>query len=145
MAKRIVRAATRKPISDEAKEIAYRVNRLPKTEQRKLARMAERGKAASTSHRPVLRNFSNEEMAELAKPYPWPVRDRKGNRTARKALANAMDEIADQACHLAFNASFAESMRLKYPRQSSGHFLRMFFRAMNKHISERMRGAGVRP
>jgi hypothetical protein len=109
---------------------------------RKIARTS---KGTSASPQAILRNYSNKELSALGGPHPWPVRGRKGNRAAQKALADAMNQIADQACHLAFNASFAESMRLKYPRQSSQHFLRMFFRAMNKQIGWRMRGAGMQP
>ena len=108
-------------------------------------KITRRRNGALTSSRPILRDYSTKELAELSEPHPWPVRDRKGNRAAHKALTAAIDQLADRACTVAFNASFAESMRLKYPRQSTRHFLHMFFRAMNKNLGERMRGAGVRP
>jgi len=104
---------------------------------------ARASKGASTSYQPILRNYTTKELSALAEPHPWPTLGRKGNRAAQKALAEAIDQLADEACTVAYNASFAESMRLKYPSRS-GHFLRMFFRAMKEQIRGRMRGSGVR-
>ena len=65
-----------------------------------------------------------------------------GNNNGHYSNAQ-FDQLTDQAFSVAFNASLAESYRLKYPLRTA-HFTRMFFRAMNKQIDLRIRGSGVR-
>jgi len=83
-----------------------------------------------------------KEFTKLAKPHPWPNLGRDKGRKACQALEQEMSRIADVALVSAWNAAFAKSLQLKYPRRVQ-NFMRMFTSSIKGTLQNYSRAAGM--